>query len=95
MWKRVKQKGTEHTTAKESDVIGLGYYAFGGLAFVSRMDGSTKSYPAVTDPPVCASCGVSGGTGEPPESSDGVLDKNKFPPSSETNVMGELFRFEV
>lgn len=31
-----------------------------------------------------------GGTGEPPLSSDGVLDKNKLPPISETKVMGEL-----
>lgn len=31
------------------------------------------------------------GTGDPPESSDGVFDRNKLPPSSETNVMGELF----
>lgn len=37
------------------------------------------------------SCGVVGGTGEPPDSSDGVLDKNKLPPNSDTNVMGELF----
>lgn len=31
-----------------------------------------------------------GGTGDPPLSSDGVFDKNKLPPNSETNVMGEL-----
>jgi hypothetical protein len=30
------------------------------------------------------------GTGDPPLSSDGVFDKNKLPPNSETNVMGEL-----
>lgn len=36
-------------------------------------------------------CGVSGGTGDPPDSSDGVLDKNRLPPNSETNVIGELF----
>lgn len=36
-------------------------------------------------------CGVSGGTGDPPDSSDGVFDKNRLPPSSETNVIGELF----
>lgn len=34
--------------------------------------------------------GVSGGTGDPPDSSDGVLDKNRLPPSSETSVIGEL-----
>ena len=34
-------------------------------------------------------CG--GGIGDPPLSSDGVFDKNKLPPISETNVMGELF----
>lgn len=34
--------------------------------------------------------GVSGGTGEPPDSSDGVFDKNKLPPSSDTSVIGEL-----
>lgn len=45
--------------------------------------------PAAAEaPPV--SCGVNGGTGLPPESSDGVFDKNKFPPNSETNVIGEL-----
>lgn len=49
------------------------------------------SYPGVTWP----SCGVSGGTGEPPESSDGVFDRNKFPPNSDTNVMGELFFFVI
>lgn len=40
-----------------------------------------------------ASCifGVNGGTGDPPDSSDGVFDKNKLPPSSETSVIGELF----
>jgi hypothetical protein len=37
------------------------------------------------------SFGVMGsGIGEPPLSSDGVFDKNKLPPISETNVIGEL-----
>lgn len=36
-------------------------------------------------------CGVSGGTGDPPDSSEGVFDKNRLPPNSETNVIGELF----
>lgn len=45
------------------------------------------AYPA--DDSLSESCGK-GGTGEPPLSSDGVLDKNKLPPISETNVMGEL-----
>lgn len=34
--------------------------------------------------------GVRGGTGDPPDSSDGVFDKNKLPPSSDTSVIGEL-----
>lgn len=38
--------------------------------------------------------GVCGGTGDPPESSDGVFDKNKLPPSSDTNVIGELHNIE-
>lgn len=37
-------------------------------------------------------CTSGGGTGEPPLSSDGVFDKNKLPPNSETSVMGELSR---
>lgn len=45
------------------------------------------AYPA--DDSLIESCGK-GGIGEPPLSSDGVLDKNKLPPISETNVMGEL-----
>lgn len=36
------------------------------------------------------SWGVIGGTGLPPESSDGVLDMNKLPLNSDTNVIGEL-----
>lgn len=39
--------------------------------------------------------GVSGGTGDPPDSSDGVFDKNRLPPSSETSVIGELQLFFV
>lgn len=46
-----------------------------------------SAYPA--EDSLSESCG-SGGIGEPPLSSDGVLDKNKLPPISETNVMGEL-----
>lgn len=48
-------------------------------------------YPGVEWLPLswCWIFGVSG-TGDPPESSDGVFDRNKLPPSSETNVMGEL-----
>lgn len=38
--------------------------------------------------------GVKGGTGDPPDSSDGVFDKNKLPPSSETSVIGELYGFQ-
>lgn len=45
------------------------------------------AYPA--DDSLSESCD-NGGIGEPPLSSDGVLDKNKLPPISETNVMGEL-----
>lgn len=45
------------------------------------------AYPAVDS--LSESCDK-GGIGEPPLSSDGVLDKNKLPPISETNVMGEL-----
>lgn len=36
-------------------------------------------------------CGVNGGTGLPPESSDGVFDRNRLPPNSETSVIGELY----
>lgn len=46
-------------------------------------------------PLVLPSCGVNGGTGEPPDSSDGVFDKNKLPPNSDTNVMGELMIFII
>lgn len=35
--------------------------------------------------------GVKGGTGDPPDSSDGVFDKNRLPPSSDTSVIGELY----
>lgn len=49
------------------------------------------SYPeALLPSPLC---GVSGGTGDPPDSSDGVFDKNRLPPNSETNVIGELFLY--
>lgn len=50
------------------------------------------SYPTIEDKSLFESCCVrGGGTGEPPLSSDGVFDKNKLPPISETNVIGELF----
>lgn len=45
-----------------------------------------NSYPGVAEP----SCEDNGGTGEPPDSSDGVFDRNKLPPSSDTSVIGEL-----
>jgi hypothetical protein len=64
-------------------------------AKIKRKTGKAKTmcetdfhaYPA--EDSLSESCG-NGGTGEPPDSSDGVLDKNKLPPISETNVMGEL-----
>lgn len=57
-----------------------------------------NSYPAAAAwadtlfaPPPSWVFGVSGGTGDPPDSSDGVFDKNRLPPSSETSVIGELY----
>lgn len=51
------------------------------------------AYPAEDASFADESCWTSGGgTGEPPLSSDGVFDKNKLPPNSETSVMGELSR---
>jgi hypothetical protein len=47
------------------------------------------AYPAAANDSLPESCDI-GGTGEPPLSSDGVFDKNKLPPISETKVMGEL-----
>ena len=47
------------------------------------------AYPAVAEDSLNESCD-NGGMGEPPLSSDGVLDKNKLPPISETKVIGEL-----
>lgn len=59
------------------------------MVLENLLDFSVYSYP--DDEKFWVSCGVSGGTGDPPDSSDGVLDKNKFPPNSETSVIGELY----
>lgn len=47
-------------------------------------------YPGVVWPPPSWWIFGVNGTGEPPDSSDGVFDRNKLPPSSDTNVIGEL-----
>lgn len=52
-----------------------------------------KPYPDVTWALLSWVFGVNGGTGEPPDSSDGVFDKNKLPLNSDTNVIGELIDF--
>lgn len=65
--------------------------------FLVPRDCGTNSYPvdelALLLAPPSWGFGVNGGTGEPPDSSDGVFDKNKLPPSSDTSVMGELYAF--
>lgn len=52
----------------------------------------TIAYPAKDASFADESCCTKGegGIGEPPLSSDGVFDKNKLPPNSETSVIGEL-----
>lgn len=49
-----------------------------------------KYYPGVLKHSECVECGVTGGIGDPPLSSDGVLE-NKFPLNSDTSAIGELF----
>lgn len=68
------------------------WYFFVDFAFVWL----TNSYPAAWAEALLSwAFGVRGGTGDPPDSSDGVFDKNRLPPSSETSVIGELYVFRI